>query len=1404
LAVLGPASSSGRAEVIYYQGPEIPGWERGADIATAGSIAGKAMATQELVAVADMTGPGFADEFPGEAGHVNAGLRSGLAAPLVFEGEPAGALVLMAAVPGAYGESQISAVLAAAAGAAHQIGSARLLTRMRRESDESAALADAGRLAGSSTDLSAAFPSIASRLGDVLPFDRMTVATLDATGQKLTIECSFGLAVPERVAAGNYPATGSLAAYVAASRATVTAGDIEREGLVSRFPSLSLLQGAGIRSVLIVPMLSGDKVAGAMAIASVKADAYGEREVSFAERTAVQLAGPVANRAVLRAMKAQSAEAEALAEIGRVITGTPRTEAVFAVFADQVRRLVAFDRMVIAVVDQANDAVEIKHVSGREVAGRQAGQRTRYRGSLQERIVMSGKTCRLSDPELAGYDLADAWRSTGLKVIMVAPLAAGGKTYGTLSLASAVEGAFGERDLRLTEQVAAQIAGAVANSALHERAEQEAAERAALAEIGRVISSSRDISEVFEEFVRQVRGLMPVDRTGISVIRPDTYRAQLRYVWGVDIPARQTGMLLPVSGTSLEENISTMQVVVANESNIEELARKYSNVRDDIAAGLRSLMSVPLVAGNRVIGVMGLLAKQPDAYGPREVALAREVAAQIAGVVVNAELREAAQREAAEKSALAEIGRVISSSRGITEVYEEFARQVTKLLPADRLGVSVLRPGGKACDLKYVWGAVVPSRPAGKAIALAGTPLLESLETQRVVVVDDEYIRAKGAATPSLQDDKASGLNSMMCAPLVSQDRVIGFLTVLSQQHNAYGRREAESVERVAAQVAGAVVNAELREAAQREAAERATIAEIGRIVTSSLRIEDVYQKFLEQAAKLLPFDRAVIAMIDDETGVTEDAYVAGVAVEGYSSGGRHAIASPHYEMMRARQGCLAFDHAQMRVMAQTMPSMAKSLAAGLRSMMMAPLIWQDRLVGSLNFRSKEEAPYGPRELALGMEISAQIAGAVATARLYAEEKAQAELGASLARLSLAASRDLSLEDALAGVADEMASLLPYERMSVTLREGEGRELRLVLARGIQIPGKPVGAVFDAARPGWDVLIDPDLSQCEDREVLIGLGLRSRVEAPLGAAGKEPIGYLGLWRTREAAFGQAEAAVLRRAATQLTPGIQNALVHQRTLQLAEAREEAARLEAKAEELSKVSAAKSMFLSTVSHELRTPLTSVIAFTDLMARNRDGALNDAHLRSLEVVRRNARRLGALINDLLDLSRIEAGRLETVRKQFDIAELVKGVGESHSVVLAGKNQRLTTRVPAGSVDVTGDRDRVMQVLWNLLGNASKFSPNGSPVELTLTADEQYATISVKDSGTGITREDQVHLFTPFFRADNTTTRAVGGTGLGLAIVKRLVEMHGGTIKVQSEPGKGSEFTVRLPRNVAEDVAA
>jgi signal transduction histidine kinase len=226
-------------------------------------------------------------------------------------------------------------------------------------------------------------------------------------------------------------------------------------------------------------------------------------------------------------------------------------------------------------------------------------------------------------------------------------------------------------------------------------------------------------------------------------------------------------------------------------------------------------------------------------------------------------------------------------------------------------------------------------------------------------------------------------------------------------------------------------------------------------------------------------------------------------------------------------------------------------------------------------------------------------------------------------------------------------------------------------------------------------------------------------------------------------------------------------------------------------------AKSEFLAGMSHEFRTPLNAILGFSELMATGLSGPLTDQQKEHVTDIFTSGQHLLSLVNDILDLSKVEAGRMELQMNEFNIEKLVESSIALFKEKAYKQGLQMTFEVAQGLDTMIGDERKIKQVLFNLLGNAVKFTPDGGRihVEATVTDDKKFLKYSVSDTGIGISPEDQNKLFKPFEQVDTRLTRKYKGTGLGLSLCKQLVELQGGRIWFESEAGKGSSFIFVIP---------
>ena len=478
-----------------------------------------------------------------------------------------------------------------------------------------------------------------------------------------------------------------------------------------------------------------------------------------------------------------------------------------------------------------------------------------------------------------------------------------------------------------------------------------------------------------------------------------------------------------------------------------------------------------------------------------------------------------------------------------------------------------------------------------------------------------------------------------------------------------------------------------------------------------------------------------------------------------------------------------------------------------LRTTLAVPILKGEDLLGALIIYHLEDVrPFTDKQIALVETFADQAAIAIDNVRLLdALRHRTDELGRSVGELqalgevSQAVNSTLDIETVLSTIVAKAVQLSSTEAGAIYGYDEQARELRLratygmdqglidaLTQRHIGLDDPNVAPVF-AQREPVQVADLREEAASDLNELILRAGYHARMVAPL-MRGEDIVGALVVRRRTPGEFAKNTVDLIKTFAAQSALAIQNArLFHE--------------IEEKSRQLEEASQHKSQFLANMSHELRTPLNAILGYTELMADGAYGEPSEKMLGILQRLEANGRHLLGLINDVLDLSKIEAGQLVLELSDYTVQDIAQTVRSTLEPLAADKKLafklELAPELPAGH----GDGRRLTQVLINLVGNAIKFTDAGE-VAIKAEANNGSFYVSVRDTGPGISGADQAKLFQEFQQADNAITKKKGGTGLGLAISKRIIEMHGGRIWVESQPGQGSTFTFTLPVIVERQV--
>ncbi|HEX9557218.1 MAG TPA: ATP-binding protein, partial [Reyranella sp.] len=460
-----------------------------------------------------------------------------------------------------------------------------------------------------------------------------------------------------------------------------------------------------------------------------------------------------------------------------------------------------------------------------------------------------------------------------------------------------------------------------------------------------------------------------------------------------------------------------------------------------------------------------------------------------------------------------------------------------------------------------------------------------------------------------------------------------------------------------------------------------------------------------------------------------------------------------------------------------------------------APMLREASAIGSILLRKQETGAFTPRQIELLETFAAQAVIAIENVRLFTELRETLDQQTATAEvLRVISQSPTDVQPVLDAVVSAARRFCGAEDASIALLEGN--EFTVAAHDGVLASTvgsrRPINRQTGVGRAILDGRTGhyPDVEALDPDEFATARALgrqhsfRAALVAPMMREGLA-IGSIGLRKLEAGPFTARQIALLETFAAQAVIAIANVRLF-------------TEIQEKSRQLEVASQHKSQFLANMSHELRTPLNAIIGYTEMMADGLYGEVGDKAQGVLERVQNNGRHLLGLINDVLDLSKIEAGQLTLTVEQYSVADMVATVLSATESLARAKGLKLESAVPPGLPTGSGDARRLTQVLLNLVGNAIKFTDQGSVEVRAEQADNRFE-LSVVDTGFGIAPADQARIFDEFQQVDNTSTRKKGGTGLGLSISRKIVELHGGRITVESEMGKGSIFKVTVPVNVA-----
>jgi GAF domain-containing protein len=1018
----------------------------------------------------------------------------------------------------------------------------------------------------------------------------------------------------------------------------------------------------------------------------------------------------------------------------------------------------------------------------------------------------------------------------GYRSMLVAPLVREGVAIGVISMRRTEVHPFADKQIELLKTFANQAAVAIENTRLFDEMERrnrdlsEALEQlTATREILRVISQSqRDVQPVFEAIATNARKLCEATFGGVYI-----FDDELLHVVALDGVSPEGNEAInrvfpnsPSRGTSTGRAILSRAIVYIPDTTKDTEYQAKSAAQ---AAGFRSLLSVPMLRKGGPIGAISVYGSEPAMFSDRQIAMLQTFADQAVIAIENTRLfneLEKRNRDLTEsleqQTATSEILRVISQSqRDAQPVFEAIAASAKELCRGT--GATVFKFDNQ---LVMIAGHSVVSAQQVRALeASFPMPATDGSATGRAILTRAPVYFADIGTAPEYRMQslaKDVGFRSIVSVPMLLGNACIGAITVTGAEPRIFSERQIELLQTFADQAVIAIENTRLFNELEKrnrdltESLEQQTAtSEILRVISQSQRdVQPVFEAIATNARRLCRAREGGVYTFDGEL-----LHLA--AVEGTSPEAEQEIRA-HWRVPHrpgghnTRTRALATGRAAYIEDVTADPQYELrplAVSAGYRSACSVPMLRDGKAFGLITVTGEEAGLFADRQIAMLETFADQAAIAVENTRLFRElESRTRELASSVERLrslaevSQAVTSTLDIDQVLNTIVARAVQLsfsdagLVYEldqhgRLQPRATHGIPADMASELAGrpltlGESIVGRAAAVRATVQIP--DVLDDPDYGGRARATLVDRAGFRAILAVPLLGEG-QLVGGLAVSRKAPGSFAPEVVDVLQTFAAQSTLAIQNARLFRE-------------IEQKGRELEAASRHKSEFLANMSHELRTPLNAVIGFSEVLKEQMFGELNEKQLEYVQDIHPSGQHLLSLINDILDLSKIEAGHMELSLGEFDVPAAVENAVTLVKERAARHGVKLEVEVDDSLGHFYADERKFRQILLNLLSNAVKFTREGGRVSLVAEVVKNELQVSVIDTGIGIAESDQELIFEEFRQVATKDRSKPEGTGLGLALTKRFVEMHGGRIWVRSEVGKGSTFGFTLPCSVRD----
>ncbi|MFO7586125.1 MAG: GAF domain-containing protein [Anaerolineales bacterium] len=1127
-------------------------------------------------------------------------------------------------------------------------------------------------------------------------------------------------------------------------------------------------------SSIAVPIQVNERGVGILVLDNFNTSAaFRQEDEAILSSLTQQVALSLENVRLVQATQERATQLQALNSVAAALSSSLDRDELIDSLLERINTIIAYDTAILWMRNE--NRMVVAQARGFDDAEDRKGLTVSVEDSiLLKQMIESGKEIWVGDvrSDARFPSLVEAKNLSWLGI----PIMVKGNVIGVIVLEKAETHYYSNEQIQLASTFASQAAVALENANLFEeslRRTSELDERSKrlslLNQFSSDLSGSLNADQVLRLTANQLMLAIGAE-TAMVIMLDRNDKSFLMAVLPEEQEQASMYRALPDSDAISElRELQTVYVAdnIASHPELQSLA--------EFIGQASSLLILPVFSTESNYAVM-VLSEQPHLFSPTEIEIARTLGNQAVIALENADLYQSTVATAERLSILNQVSFEIGSSLKPETVYLAIHDAVAKLMPIDAFvialhdeqtnevdGVYIVDMGQRINGVRLPFGQGL----SGKVIA-TGEPILtltsEDADSQGAVTVGEK-------GTP----------NSILAVPMIQGEKIMGMISTQSYQHNAYTQNDMELLSTLANQVTVAIQNGRLFDQTQKMAAtlEQRVIERTAELEREQRNTETLLRILTEVSASL-DLDRALsrtLALLNDAIGAEqgtvmlvnpEDNMLHYRAGYGYVSETSEQVDLKKQQstfslkigeglagwVVKNRQSVLVED-------LYTDPRWVVSQSSqNHRSAVVAPLTVGEDVIGAIMVYHRRQAFFSEDSLEMVKAIGAQVAIAINNAQLYELIRDQAErLGGYLRTQQMEASRQTAILEAVAdGVlvtdsVNKISFVNPSAEkiLDIASSQIEGRSLENFAG----LFGKSSQAWMQTVRE-WSENSASHTGETYAEQISLDNGHVVLVHLAPVLWQNEFLGTVSIFRD---------------------------ITHE----------------------VEVDRLKSEFVATVSHELRTPMTSIRGYVDILLMGAAGDLSDSQLHFLDIVKNNTERLNILVNDLLDISRIETGRVALNLQPMDLREVADEVVSEVLRRSQEENKPMAIVVDA-QPDlplVLVDPDRIHQIVGNLVDNAYNYTPHNGKITINIHSVGENVQVDVQDTGVGIPLEDQSHIFERFFRGEDPLVLATPGTGLGLSIVAQLVEMHNGKIWMESSglPGDGSTFSFTVPAEENEE---